>query len=542
MKEKLRKLWNQIRNRSEEVEDDSEAENIEEEASEGMDAAEIISRVIKVALLLVIGFGIGILGAREVAKNYGEQKANEQLREQLEEQSQQMEEQSNLLTQQSQQMEEQSNLLTQQSQQMEEMNEIIVQLESQLATAKEEASYMSEKVNSLEKYANQIYLEAKANLANNLKQYHLERGEATKSEILLCEDEDIYLAMLEVMQSEIQGKDYSRDDTDSMIQDYCYIFSELCPQSDKIPVFSRISSLSSSAITYRNLVEQLEKRYDDIEEAASIQQSASTMEFYILKRYEWDSSIMGFFRSIYDNFKYDGKLMYLATNVVYKNGIANSGTDYYIILTDNGFDRTGAYTLYVNSLSGNIKIPDPNGRRGNIQINVYDVVEQNEEAVQDYNDWNRFQLMLDCCENMLEKSLSNDREYVESVAAIPNYLWMLGTWSGIESGKGNTYTLEVTDVTDNQITFHLAVTSAEQSSKDEVTQVVAMIEDGVVNFAFSGSSAGHEGTGTFLYSEGNTQGSMSIIVNNAGNTDTISLETENVILLQSQYERQLQMQ
>lgn len=521
MKEKLREFWIQIRNRRKEVEDSSEAENIEDEVSEGVDVGEIISRVIKVALLLVIGFGIGILGARELANNYGEQKANEQLREQLE---------------------QQSNLLTQQSQQMEKMNEVIAQLESELSIAKEEANYMSEKVDSLEKYANQIYLEAKANLVNNLKQYHSERAETIKSEILLCEEEDIYTAMLEVLQSELRGKDYSKDNTDSIIQDYCYIFSELCPQSDKISVFSRISSLSSSAITYQKLAEQLERRYDDIEEAASIQQSASTMEFYILKRYEWESSVMGFFRSIYDNFKYDGKLMYLATNVVYKNGVAKSGTEYYIILTDNGFGSSGAYTLYVNMLSDNIKISNPNGGKGKIQIGVYDVVQQNSEAVQDYNDWKRFQLMLDCCENMLKKSLSNNREYVESVAAIPNYLWMLGTWSGIESGKGNTYILEITDITDNQITFNLAVMSSDQSSKDEVTKAVATIENGVMNFAFSGSSVGHEGTGTFLYSEGSTQGSMSIIVNNAGNTDAISLETENVILLQSQYERQLQMQ
>ncbi|MGN0298655.1 MAG: hypothetical protein ACI4C1_05655 [Lachnospiraceae bacterium] len=564
MKEKL-KMWLKkipffmgIESEEEAQEDtvntkDSERPSEEVEMEEaGLDNASennighVITWIVQMVIFLMVGFGLGIIWTREIANNFGDQKRSAELSKELEEQAALLNQQQELINQQneqinaqSSQINEQSEQINQQSSQLEEMESFVSNLQLELSSAQEEASKMSEQISYFQQYANQIYIQAKNNLGQNLKQYGADRDEEAKGEILLCEEELIYASLLEVMQEEFQGGDYTSEETNFEIQNYCAIFQELCPDSKYQAGLDRVSEISNAAVECAELRDQLADKYSDIESAAGISSKSETKLFYVQKKYTYNTNvIIRFFYSFYDSLRYGDKELYLANNVEYEAGEAVVGSDYYILLSDEALDTQKIYQFAVNDKDDRIEISLSSKKNDIAQAHVCEIISQSSSVLQDYKDWLRYEKMIDCYGEMLDKSLSNDSDYLEQMAGMADYVWMMGTWSGITE-DGFLYTVEVTDVEERQITMDFTVASEDWTQREQKKGVVSIYSNEGWSFEYIQSEAEDTGNGSLQVMEGSSQGSLNVAVSNREQSGRISLAVSNFQLTNFQYGRQL---
>lgn len=462
---------------------------------------EIINLIIKMICLL-LAFALGTCLAFFVANRYGEGRDNEKMRAQIESQATQIK----------------------------VLEENLARLESQAVSAQEENEELRTKMEEFEKVTVQIYGEARANLESNLRSYRSNPEESVRGNILLCEEDEIYSALLEVMQKDLQGKDYTSESTNQSIQEYCDLFRELCPDSDKQEVFSHMSQLSSHVISYQSQLEQLRQ-----ESEKSNWTDIVLDNFYILERYERRNSFWDFFSSFAASKKYEGKYMYLIANVDYENGKAKQGDEYAILVTDEEITSMGFCSLYVYETEDTMMADTSSYNHGEeeTELTVYEQVEYEEQAVQNEEAVKRCQTVIHCAEEMLEKCLTDDKSYVESVADKENYLEMIGIWSGTDEQTQNQYQLEVTNVFDDEITFDIIVTSADGTQKDEICDNRVVFEGEILPFAFEESEVGHAGTGTIEYTLGSAQATLAVTVSHLADNAVISPAVQAVVLTQN---------
>lgn len=463
----------------------------EEERQDRFD--EIINVIIRVVCLL-LAFGLGMCLAFFVANHYGENQDNEKMRAQIESQATQIQ----------------------------VLEENLARLESQAVSVGEENEQLRTKIDSFEKVTNQIYEEAKENLKSNLRSYCSEGKSEGKGSILLCEQDDIYHALLEVMEEDLKGKNYTGETVSQNIQKYCEAFYELCPDSEKQAVFTHISQLSSNLVEYQGRLDELEQTYGEEEEYGSEE------EFYVLKRYERKNSFWERWNFFRDTLRYDEKYMYLAANVVYENGTATYGDDFVILLMEDEPENMGIHRLYVREVDDSMMVDTSEYSHGEVEedVDVYECVEYDEETRQDYRAMGYYRTMVECAQEMMDTCLSGDADYLESVAGEENYLEMIGTWSGTDEQSQRQYQAEITKVFDREITFDIQITSADGVWVDEVKECQAYCQDGVFYFTFEESEAGNVGTGSISYTAGEKQAILSIAIGSQADVVTVSL-TQN---------------